>query len=50
MGEVPSLAARPSGCEFHTRCPRAQPLCTEQAPDDRNIGQRVARCHFPLVS
>jgi len=48
-GEVPSLARRPAGCDFHTRCPYAQPRCREQAPDDRALpdGRRIA-CHFPL--
>ncbi len=48
-GEVPSLRNRPAACEFHTRCPFAQPLCRERAPDFRQIGPgRHARCHFPL--
>jgi oligopeptide/dipeptide ABC transporter ATP-binding protein len=50
LGEVPSLARRPSGCEFHTRCPRAQPLCRTQAPAARPLSPRHShRCHFPLV-
>ena len=49
-GEVPSLAARPSGCEFHTRCPRAQALCRQQAPAYREAAGQVARCHFPLAA
>ncbi|MFO1062062.1 MAG: ABC transporter ATP-binding protein [Dongiaceae bacterium] len=50
QGEVPSLARRPSGCEFHTRCPRAQPRCRAEAPAWRELmpGRRV-RCHFPLL-
>ncbi len=48
-GEVPSLRNRPAACEFHTRCPFAQPLCREQAPELRDIAPgRQARCHFPL--
>ena len=49
LGEVPSIAARPSGCEFHTRCPFVQPRCRSEAPglDDSAEGRRVA-CHFPL--
>ncbi len=49
-GEVPSLANRPSGCEFHSRCPYVQSRCRTEAPPLRPIsaGRRV-RCHFPLV-
>ncbi|MCI0429624.1 MAG: ATP-binding cassette domain-containing protein [Rhodospirillales bacterium] len=48
-GEVPSLRNRPPACEFHTRCPFAQPLCREQAPELRVIAPgRQVRCHFPL--
>jgi oligopeptide/dipeptide ABC transporter ATP-binding protein len=32
IGEVPSLLQRPSGCEFHTRCPRVQADCHETFP------------------
>lgn len=48
-GEVPSLMKRPSGCEFHTRCFRAQPLCSEKAPAvTREDGNHSFTCHFPL--
>ena len=49
-GEVPSLARRPSGCEFHTRCPHAQPNCRSEtpAPHDMGPGHRVL-CHYPLL-
>lgn len=47
--EVPSLLARPSGCEFHTRCPWAQSLCTGTPPNRVNEGVRVVSCHFPLA-
>ncbi|MFC3616595.1 ABC transporter ATP-binding protein [Lutimaribacter marinistellae] len=42
--EVPSLLSRPSGCEFHTRCPWAQPLCAQTPPPSGDVA-----CHFPLV-
>jgi peptide/nickel transport system ATP-binding protein len=49
-GEVPSLLNRPSGCEFHTRCPYAQERCRIERPlpQLRPTGQTV-RCHFPLA-
>ena len=48
-GEVPSLANRPPGCEFHTRCKYAQARCRREAPGEQELapGHRV-RCHFPL--
>ena len=48
-GEVPSLAHRPSGCEFHTRCKYAQARCRTEAPLSRELaGGRTVSCHFPL--
>ena len=48
-GEPPSPMARPSGCEFHPRCPRAEARCTVEAPlllpVDRGASH-VAACHF----
>jgi oligopeptide/dipeptide ABC transporter ATP-binding protein len=50
LGEVPSLARRPSGCEFHARCPRAQDLCRRERPNVRALPRRRShRCHFPLM-
>lgn len=46
--EVPSLLARPPGCEFHTRCPWAQAKCRTAAPTPRTEGARAVACHFPL--
>lgn len=48
-GDVPSLLRRPSGCEFHTRCFRAQPRCTQEAPCvTREAKGREFTCHYPL--
>jgi len=46
-GEVPSAINPPSGCKFHPRCPYAEKVCSEQAPELREIspGQFVS-CHF----
>jgi peptide/nickel transport system ATP-binding protein len=50
QGEVPSLARRPSGCEFHTRCPRAQELCRSARPERQVLAPgHDHRCHFPLI-
>ena len=49
-GEVPSLARRPSGCEFHTRCPQARDNCRTDVPAPRVMGPgHEARCMYPLV-
>jgi oligopeptide/dipeptide ABC transporter ATP-binding protein len=49
-GDVPSPANPPRACRFHTRCPKAQPLCTEQEPplEDKGSGT-LAACHYPLT-
>jgi oligopeptide transport system ATP-binding protein len=45
-GDVPSAMAPPPGCRFHTRCPHATELCSQQEPEMRLIGEahRIA-CH-----
>lgn len=49
MGEVPSIFARPAGCEFHARCRFVRPRCRDEAPGVTGIGERHSvRCHFPL--
>jgi len=49
-GEVPSLARRPVGCEFHTRCPQAQELCRRERPELHYLdSDHTHRCHFPLT-
>ncbi len=46
-GEVPSPISPPSACRFHTRCPRAEPVCSQQVPDFRQLEPgRFVACHF----
>jgi oligopeptide/dipeptide ABC transporter ATP-binding protein len=49
-GDVPSPANPPSACRFHTRCPKAQPLCSDEEPLlEPKAGGGVAACHYPLT-
>ena len=45
-GDVPSPAAPPPGCTFHTRCPHVQERCRREVPALRSVAGREAACHF----
>jgi peptide/nickel transport system ATP-binding protein len=49
-GEVPSARDLPTGCRFHTRCPRKiGPICQQQEPPWQDAGNRhFIRCHIPI--
>jgi oligopeptide/dipeptide ABC transporter ATP-binding protein len=47
-GEPPSPIAPPSGCRFHTRCPRATEICRTVEPQlTEYAGGHLAACHHP---
>jgi peptide/nickel transport system ATP-binding protein len=51
-GEIPSAANPPSGCVFHTRCPRRLPtgICESTEPPliEGEPGHMI-RCHIPIT-
>jgi peptide/nickel transport system ATP-binding protein len=49
-GEIPSAADPPSGCVFHTRCPRkVGAICEEVEPPLAEVeGEHFMRCHIPI--
>jgi len=47
VGDVPSPAKPPSGCAFHTRCPRVMEVCRTQRPELRDYGGgQIVACHL----
>lgn len=48
-GEVPGLLRRPTGCEFHTRCPFVQPDCSKAfPPSSGDTDVHEYHCFHPL--
>ena len=49
-GEIPSHAAPPSGCVFHTRCPRyIGDICHQQEPELKEVEPgHFWRCHYSV--
>jgi oligopeptide/dipeptide ABC transporter ATP-binding protein len=48
-GEPPNPIDPPTGCVFHTRCPRATDVCRELEPPLASYtGGHAAACHHPL--
>ena len=49
--ELPSATDPPSGCRFHTRCPRATDVCGEVEPVSEQIGDadHYVACHHPVA-
>jgi len=49
-GDIPSPRNKPTGCPFHTRCPRyIGDICEDEAPPMRDAGDgHKIRCHIPI--
>jgi peptide/nickel transport system ATP-binding protein len=49
-GEIPSATNPPSGCVFHTRCPRfLGEICVQEEPPLAEVEPgHLMRCHIPV--
>ena len=46
-GDVPSPANPPSGCRFHTRCPKVMEICKHKEPEFKDYGNKhFVACHL----
>lgn len=47
QGDIPSPSNPPSGCKFHTRCPRATEICKKERPTLKSVGpDHQVSCHL----
>ena len=49
-GVVPGAGDRPSGCQFHPRCPNATDQCVRVEPPFDRGPRGLVRCHYPLTA
>jgi oligopeptide transport system ATP-binding protein len=46
-GDIPSPASPPVGCNFHTRCPKAIDVCSEEEPEFIEVRpNHFCACHL----
>ena len=46
-GSIPSAINPPSGCKFHTRCPKCMEICKKEAPKKYQVGEdHFVYCHL----
>ena len=49
-GEPPDPGNPPPGCKFHPRCPLAQMICEQEAPELKKwLPGHLVACHFALT-
>ncbi len=49
QGDIPSPAKPPSGCRFHTRCPKVMDICSKEIPEFKKVsegGEHYCACHL----
>ena len=47
IGEMPSPMNPPKGCRFNTRCPFVKPVCSENEPEFKDVGNKhFIACHL----